>query len=310
MSEITLDALEQYVEAAAKASNDAAQASKEAAEVLGSLLGEETWTPVFVNALREQLKAKGVEPPEGLTLGQLIDLVGTIETTIEPDDPDEPTQPDTPIVDVEPFKVLWERNRNLDEPLVIPEGIERIGNSVFDGCSSIPSIQFPHSLKEIGDRAFYGCSNLTDITLYDNVRRIESYAFRNCGSVLTLRLPESINRIEPYSFAYLQDLKSLTIPDQVYEIGNNAFAGLRSLETLTIPEVQMVGANVFNGLNASCNITMKAETWWLTSAVANIDTGGTILPYQWFNSPSGGDHFIVHCLDGDVKVTSGGFEIL
>lgn len=47
------------------------------------------------------------------------------------------------------------------EKVVIPEGIETMGYSVFDGCINLQSANFPNSLIEIdGDLPFDGCQNL------------------------------------------------------------------------------------------------------------------------------------------------------
>lgn len=237
MSEITLDALEQYVEEAAKASNDAAQASNEAAEVLGSLLGEETWTPVFVNALREQLKAKGVEPPEGLTLGQLIDLVGTIETTIEPDKPDEPTQPDTPIVDVTPYKVAWEADRSEITELVIPEDVNTLCDTLFMGTMNLKSLTIPANIKKIGISTFE-TSGLETLTLNDSITEIGRRAFANNYSLKSVsKWPKYLYSVPDECFANDYELETITFDDwALEEIGSGAFQDCWKLDNITLPE--------------------------------------------------------------------------
>ena len=237
MSDITLDALEQYVEEAAKASNAAAQASKEAAEVLGSLLGEETWTPVFVNALREQLKAKGVEPPEGLTLGQLIDLVGTIETVCEPEEPSEPDTPSEPTVDLEPYKVAWEADRSEITELVIPEDVNTLCDTLFMGTMNLKSLTIPANIKKIGISTFE-TSGLETLTLNDSITDIGRRAFANNYSLKRVsKWPKYLSSVPDECFANDYELETITFSDwTLEEISSGAFQDCWKLDNITLPE--------------------------------------------------------------------------
>ena len=235
--EITLDALEQYVTEAAKASDKAAQASKDAAEVLGSLLGEETWTPVFVNALREQLKAKGVEPPEGLTLGQLIDLVGTIETVCEPEEPSEPDTPSEPTVDLEPYKVAWEADRTEMTELVIPEGITKIANGLFQGANELRDLTIPENVTEIGDYAF-DSNSLETLTLNNKITKIGTGAFRYSKTLKSVTTwPKNLYNVPDSCFQYAYELETFTFHDLAFEeIGSEAFNNCWKLDNVVLPE--------------------------------------------------------------------------
>ena len=41
--------------------------------------------------------------------------------------------------------------------ITIPEGIEEIGESAFQGCSKLEKVVIPKSVKMIGQNAFKGC---------------------------------------------------------------------------------------------------------------------------------------------------------
>ncbi len=47
--------------------------------------------------------------------------------------------------------------------LVLPEGLKRICDEVFWGCSGMTKVWLPQSLERIGSRAFQGCSGITDV---------------------------------------------------------------------------------------------------------------------------------------------------
>ncbi len=47
------------------------------------------------------------------------------------------------------------------EIIRIPEGVERIGNYAFYGCSSLREVSFPSTLKQIGHGMFNGCGKVS-----------------------------------------------------------------------------------------------------------------------------------------------------
>ena len=44
--------------------------------------------------------------------------------------------------------------------ITIPDGVTRIEDYAFEGCSNLKSITIPSSVRSIGFGAFDGCSNL------------------------------------------------------------------------------------------------------------------------------------------------------
>ena len=50
--------------------------------------------------------------------------------------------------------------------LVIPSGVQWVGNAAFQLCKQLEKLYIPYSLTSIGERAFSGCSRLTDYYVY------------------------------------------------------------------------------------------------------------------------------------------------
>ncbi len=55
------------------------------------------------------------------------------------------------------------------ENYIVPDGVTRIAERAFYGCSSLKSVVLPDSLLEIGDEAFEGCEALQEITVGKNI---------------------------------------------------------------------------------------------------------------------------------------------
>ena len=56
--------------------------------------------------------------------------------------------------------------------LVVPEGIDEIGDGAFKGCSDLRSVMIPSSVTNIAMTAFVGCDNITNVVLYGGVSTI------------------------------------------------------------------------------------------------------------------------------------------
>jgi hypothetical protein len=65
--------------------------------------------------------------------------------------------------------------------VVLPEGLQEIGESAFGGCTSLQTITLPEGLLlSIGDGAFTGCSSLPAILIPGTVTSIGIAAFAEC----------------------------------------------------------------------------------------------------------------------------------
>lgn len=141
--------------------------------------------------------------------------------------------------------------------VVIPDGVTRIGNFAFSGCSSLTSINIPDSVTSIGERAFSGCSSLTSINIPDSVTEIGIGAFSDCNELTSAVIPDGVKSIKPITFERCGKLAHITIPSGVTEIGDGAFEYCVRLKNVTIPGgVMRIGENAFHACRKLQSITI------------------------------------------------------
>ena len=107
-----------------------------------------------------------------------------------------------------------------------------IGDTAFEGCTSLTSIDIPDSVTSIGDWAFAYCEDLTSITIPDSITSIGAWAFSGCYSLTSVTIPDGVTSIGGNTFSNCTSLPSITIPDSVTAIGRAAFDSCNSLTTV------------------------------------------------------------------------------
>lgn len=98
-----------------------------------------------------------------------------------------------------------------------------IGIGIFDGCSSLTSINIPSKVTNIGNYAFRGCSNVTSIKIPEGVTSLNDWTFEKCSSLTDITIPDSVTTIGKEVFYQCSNLKSVTIPKSVTSMGEEVF---------------------------------------------------------------------------------------
>ena len=99
----------------------------------------------------------------------------------------------------------------------IPDGVTTLGESAFNGCTSLKRVKLPKNLTTISDQMFSRCTSLTGITVPATVKTIGNAVFRN-SELKTIILPESVEFISQQAFACMFDyiLFESTLPMITY----------------------------------------------------------------------------------------------
>ena len=122
------------------------------------------------------------------------------------------------------------------DSLRIPEGVVRIGSSVFSGSKSLKTVVLPDSVEEIGFDAFNFCAALETVKLSKNIEKIGPRAFAHCASLKEIDLPEGCSSLGSAVFMGCKSLTSIVVPNGVKRIESFAFSGCDSLTLLDLPE--------------------------------------------------------------------------
>lgn len=152
--------------------------------------------------------------------------------------------------------------------VIIEEGVSKIGDSAFCGCS-IESITLPQSLEEIGYDVFGHCTKLKELVLPDNIKKLRKAPFADCpfsvfvsennnyfknvdGNLLskdgkkfihyptncerkTYIVPEGTQVICELAFAWNEHITEIILPDGIKEIKGGAFGCCDLLQKIVIP---------------------------------------------------------------------------
>ena len=93
--------------------------------------------------------------------------------------------------------------------VIIPEGVEVIGDDAFRECKKLVSASLPNTLTTIGIRAFYSCEKLVDIEIPDNVTTLSQSAFNSCKALTSITIGEALTTIGVSAFQNCYKLEKI-----------------------------------------------------------------------------------------------------
>ena len=195
------------------------------------------------------------------------------------------------------------------EHIVLPYGVTSIGDSAFEECRYLQSINIPDSVTSIGDWAFNGCDSLQYITIPDSVTSIGDGAFWKCYSLQSINIPDSVTSIGDGVFSCCTSLikvdvcnknyytkddmlissqgvviscwsksEHIVLPYGVTSIGDSAFEECCCPQSINIPDsVTSIGDWAFKGCSSLQYITIPGSVtsigdsaFWMCSSLQSI----------------------------------------
>ncbi len=190
---------------------------------------------------------------------------------------------------------------DIEGEIVLPEGLQKIEEGVFQNCEKLTKITFPKTLKTIGKNSFNWCRNLKEVVIPASVDSIGYWAF-DCNMVVDnqnksyysedgvlynkdktkivrfpssrqgeFSIPNTVIDIENCCFRESK-LSSIIIPNSVKTMGYQAF-GTCKIDTLTIPNsVEYIGNSAFSFCTHIKNLIIP-------ESVKKIDNGAFVCCY-------------------------------
>ena len=122
-----------------------------------------------------------------------------------------------------------------EKDVILPEGLEEIGDGAFEYCAGIQSVTIPDSVVAIENGAFSYCEKLRSIVIPESVTELGALVFCDCKSLQSVTIPGGIKEIRHGAFDGCENLRSVTISKGVTSIGYQAFNGCVNLTDVAIP---------------------------------------------------------------------------
>ena len=137
--------------------------------------------------------------------------------------------------------------------VTLGDGVTSIGTSAFLKCTQLPSITIGNGVTSIGKNAFNGCTALRNANIGSGA--IGANAFQDCSRLASVTLGDGVTSIGTNAFLKCTALTSMYIGSSVKTIESYAFSTCSSLSEVTISAAQ-IGNQAFRSANALKKVTL------------------------------------------------------
>ena len=210
--------------------------------------------------------------------------------------------------------------------LVIPAGVETLGNYAFRAATSVKMLTVPESIGYIGEYAFRGCTSLEGVVMKSKLRSISEGTFYDCTALKaisteapkgadgvlpeTVKLPDSVTKIGGSAFFGCTSVTSVALPSGVTSVDDYAFCKMTSMTSISLPsKVKSVGKGAFFGCTALTGISLPASVTSVGNnivrecpAIQNIKYAGTKSAWSSVTKAESGAALVkVNCSDGTIE---------
>ncbi len=93
--------------------------------------------------------------------------------------------------------------------IVIPSGVESIGDFAFEGCDSLASVVFPGNQVSFGQGVFFKCPAISDVTIGSDWETIDFTMFRWSDNLRKINIPAKVEKVR--GVKKLKSLKEITV---------------------------------------------------------------------------------------------------
>ena len=177
--------------------------------------------------------------------------------------------PDTKLIHSSAFK-----NSNLSS-IYIPENIVSIGESVFENCSNLKTVEFAVNspITTLEYSLFKNCNNLEYVKNINNILKIESRVFEGCTNLKEFVIPDNIESVGN-NILYNRNKNLFTKYENGYYLGTktNPYLWLVDLENKDISKLT-INKDTKYLAPYSCAYTTKLKELIVPSNIEEIGHG-------------------------------------
>ena len=175
--------------------------------------------------------------------------------------------------------------------VILHEGLKTINNNAFNGCTELETLKIPDSVTLVDDQAFYGCTKLASVKLSNDLITLGTRAFGNCTALTEITIPVSITSAGS-PFKDCSNLKTIHFEEGITKIVSRLFSGCTGITEISIPDtVTIIDESAFSGATNLVSISIPdSVTEIQDSAFQNctkltsidIPDSVTLIDYQAF----------------------------
>ena len=157
--------------------------------------------------------------------------------------------------------VNWDRDMSLTGSLIIPSGIKTIPYRAFMWCNFTGNLILPMGLTEIGREAFYGAGFKGELNIPSTVTTIEYGAFSDNEFNGTLTLPKELISLGSSAFSGCWRLSGVVeIPENIVAIPSSLFYACNGIEGIVLhKDVEVIESQAFYNCYGINSIVSKAK---------------------------------------------------
>lgn len=164
------------------------------------------------------------------------------------------------------------------------QDLETVGGRAFCNCTNVTKLTFPDAITTIGDEAFYNCSSITEVTVGSKLQSIGASAFENCGSFTAIILPDNFTTMGASAFEGCKKLTVAKLGNSLTAVPARAFKNCIALSEMAVPASSVsIGDQAFYNDSVLAVITMNdglktigTEVFWNNSGIITFTIPGTV----------------------------------